>query len=128
MTKKNKTAFVLAVIVIDLIISPLASLSAAQTGIASWYSKKGPGIKRYTANGELFDDRKLTCAAWNYSFGTRLRVENLKNGKSVVCRVNDRGPHKRLRRRKIDLTQAAFRRIADSRLGLVRVSITKISD
>lgn len=105
-----------------------ASLVAAQTGIASWYSKEAPGIKRHTANGEIFDDRKMTCASRDYAFGTRLRVQNLKNGKSVVCRVNDRGPHKRLWRRKIDLTKTAFRRIADPSIGLVRVSITKISD
>jgi len=105
-----------------------ASLAAAQTGIASWYSKEAPGIKRHTANGELFDDQKLTCASRYYAFGTRLRVKNLKNGKSVVCRVNDRGPHKRLWGRKIDLTKTAFRRIADPSIGLVRVSITKISD
>lgn len=95
-------------------------------GIASWYSETDAGINRHTANGEVFDDAKLTCASWYHDFGTLLKVTNLKNGKSVVCRVNDRGPHKRLGRI-IDLTITAYRRIADVHSGLVRVSVTKIS-
>jgi rare lipoprotein A len=95
-------------------------------GIASWYSKADPGINLHTANGEVFDDRKMTCASYQYPFGTLLKVTNLANGKSVVCRVNDRGPNKRLGRL-IDLTLSAFRRIAEPRLGLVRVSVMKIS-
>ena len=93
-------------------------------GIASWYSETDPGINPHTANGEIFDDSKLTCASWDYHFGTLLKVTNPMNGKSVVCRVNDRGPHKRLQRL-IDLTQAAFNQIADPRHGLVRVSVQK---
>ncbi len=92
------------------------------TGIASWYSEKDPGINRHTANGEVFDDSAMTCADWHHPFGTKLKVVNLANGKSVVCRVNDRGPAKRLNR-VIDLTKAAFRRIAEPRKGLVRVSV-----
>lgn len=128
MIKQFKVALILSAAVLILIGCFPASLFAAQKGIASWYSKTGPGIKKYTASGEVFDDRKLTCASRSYKFGTRLRVKNLKNGKSVVCRVNDRGPHKRLVCRKIDLSKAAFRRIADDRIGLIRVSITKISE
>ena len=57
-------------------------------GIASWYSESDPFINLHTANGEVFNDRALTCATWHFSFGSYLRVENLDNGKSVVCRVN----------------------------------------
>ena len=84
----------------------LPQLPPAVTGIASWYSETDPGINLHTANGEIFNDQKLTCASWNHAFGTLLKVTNLKNGKSVVCRVNDRGPRKNLRRR-IDLTKSA---------------------
>lgn len=91
-------------------------------GIASWYSEKDPFINKHTANGEIFDDSQMTCASWDYPFGTRLQVVNLANGKTVICRVNDRGPSKRLGR-KIDLTKAAFQKIADLRKGLIRVSV-----
>lgn len=94
-------------------------------GTASWYSETDPGINLHTANGEIFDDQKLTCASWDYPFGTLLQVTNLSNGKTVVCRVNDRGPNKRLARL-LDLTHAAFRRIADTRRGLIRISIQKL--
>lgn len=91
-------------------------------GTASWYSKTDKGIRKHTANGEIFDDRAKTCASWDYPFNTLLRVTNLKNGKSVVCRVNDRGPAKRLNRI-VDLTAAAFKRIANPKTGLIRVSV-----
>lgn len=95
-------------------------------GIASWYSETDPFINKHTANGEVFDDSKLTCASWHHPFNTRLKVTNLSNGKSVVCRVNDRGPAKRLNR-VIDLTIGAFKKIAPARKGLIRVSVTKLS-
>ena len=104
---------------------PLAILPPAEpgkVGTASWYSESDPFINLLTANGEIFDDSKLTCASWNYPFNTRLKVTNLENGKSIVCRVNDRGPAKRLNRA-VDLTKAAFRQIADPRLGLIRVRV-----
>lgn len=95
------------------------------TGLASWYSKKSPGIRQRTANNEIFDDRAMTCAMWGASFDQRLRVTNLENGKSVVVRVNDRGPHPRFFRqgRIIDLTEAAFSRIAPTEQGLIRIRI-----
>ena len=95
------------------------------TGIASWYSEKDPGINKHTANGEIFDDTALTCADWGHPFGTKLKVRNPANGKSVICRVNDRGPAKRLNR-VIDLTRGAFRRIADPRKGLVKVTVQPV--
>jgi rare lipoprotein A len=108
-------------------LQPRTFKVSAPVGIASWYSETDPGINLHTANGEIFDDGKLTCASWNHSFGTLLKVTNLKNGKSVVCRVNDRGPNKRLGRL-IDLTITAFRRIADSRSGLIRVAVIQLTN
>ena len=92
-------------------------------GTASWYSETDPGINLRTANNEIFDDSKLTCASWYFPFGTYLKVENEANGESVICRVNDRGPAKRLNRL-IDLTKGAFSRVAPVREGLIRVSVT----
>ena len=91
-------------------------------GVASWYSESDPFINLRTANGEIFDDTKLTCASWDFPFGTLLEVTHLDSGRKVICRVNDRGPSKRLHRL-IDLTLGTFRQIADPRQGLVAVSL-----
>lgn len=94
-------------------------------GHASWYSRRDPGINRHTANNEIFDDSKLTCAMWNVPFNQKLRVTNLANGKSIVVRVNDRGPHKRFVRkgRVIDLTRTAFKQIGGTKKGLIQVQV-----
>jgi rare lipoprotein A len=104
-----------------------AAIPGSQSGIASWYSEQDAGIRPYTASGESFDDSKLTCASWHYEFGTYIKVTNPKTGRSVVCRVNDRGPAKRLRYRIIDLSKASFKAIAPLRQGLVRVRITVLN-
>lgn len=91
-------------------------------GTASWYSESDPGINLRTANGEIFDDSKLTCASWDFPFGTYLRVTHLANGKAVLCRINDRGPAKRLDRL-IDLTKRSFREIAPLETGLISVKV-----
>jgi rare lipoprotein A len=98
-------------------------------GVASWYSESDAGILATTANMELFDDEQLTCAIWDIPFNTLIRVTNLDNGKSIIVRVNDRGPAKRLVRkgRIIDLTKEAFSRIADLDNGLIKVKITILS-
>jgi rare lipoprotein A len=72
-------------------------------GIASWYGEPFHG--RLTANGERYDMHALTAAHRLYAFGTRLRVTNLDTRRSVVVRVNDRGPF--VRGRIIDLSYAA---------------------
>ncbi len=105
-------------------VLPPIELPDISYGVASWYSKQDKFIHIHTANGEIFDDSKLTCASWDFDFGTSLEIKNLSNDKSVICRVNDRGPAKHLHR-SIDLTNAAFREIADPKSGLIRVSITK---
>lgn len=94
-------------------------------GIASWYSENDPGIKKTTANMEVFDDSQLTCAMWNVPMNALLKVTNLKNKKFVIVRVNDRGPAKRLfaQNRIVDLSQAAFSQIADRGVGLIPVKI-----
>lgn len=95
------------------------------TGLASWYSENSPGIRKHTANNEIFDDEAMTCAMWGAPFDQRLKVTNLANGKSVVVRVNDRGPHPRFFQegRIIDLTKAAFSQIAPTKNGLIRIRI-----
>ena len=75
--------------------------------VASWYGPEFHG--RPTASGETFDMHAMTCAHKEYPFGTRLRVTNTVNGKSVECIVNDRGPF--VKGRDIDLSLAAARKI-----------------
>ncbi len=108
----------------------VGGISTAQDGIfaagtASWYSEIDPGVLLTTANMEIFDDTKLACAIWGVPFGTLIKVTNIANGKSVIVRVNDRGPAKRLVRsgRVIDLTKGAFRELADTDEGLIRVQL-----
>ncbi|MBI5150349.1 MAG: septal ring lytic transglycosylase RlpA family protein [Candidatus Omnitrophica bacterium] len=101
------------------------SLKALQSGRASWYSRYSPGINKRTANNEIFNDQALTAAMWDVPFNQLVKVTNLDNGKSVVVRVNDRGPHKRFvrRGRVIDLSRQAFLQIAPPRKGLINVQI-----
>jgi len=75
--------------------------------VASWYGPEFQG--RPTASGEIFDMHAMTCAHKEHPFGTRLRVTNTANGKSVDCIVNDRGPF--VKGRDIDLSLAAARKI-----------------
>lgn len=98
-------------------------------GTASWYSRYDPGVLKTTANMEIFNHDDLTCAMWGIPFGAKLRVTNLENDKSVVVRVNDRGPARRLVRqgRLIDLSKKAFSKIASLDEGLVEVEISVLS-
>ncbi|MBU9889946.1 MAG: septal ring lytic transglycosylase RlpA family protein [Candidatus Omnitrophica bacterium] len=105
---------------------PELDLSRSRLGIASWYSRTDPNINEFTASGERFNDRDDTCATWDFPFGERLLVINTLSGKWVVCRVNDRGPNKRLRR-EIDLTKAAFKKIANTDRGLTVVAVIPVA-
>jgi rare lipoprotein A len=79
-----------------------------------------------TANGETFDPEALTAAHKEWDFDTRVRVINPDNGKSVVVRINDRGPY--VDGRCIDLSRAAFRVIADLDLGHIEVRYEVLDD
>ena len=94
----------------------------SEKGIASWYGKKFHG--RRTANGERFDMYALTAAHRSLPFGTKVRVTNLENGRSVMVRVNDRGPF--IRGRVIDLSYAAAKDLRMVRQGVVKVEITLV--
>ena len=88
---------------------------------ASWY---GPGFDgRRTANGEIFNQRSLTAASRTLPLGSRVRVTDLSTGRSVVVKVNDRGPY--VRGRSLDLSEAAARRIGVA--GVARVEVTRLN-
>ncbi len=88
-------------------------------GYASWY---GPEVKnKLTANGEEFDITKLTAAHRKLPFGTYVRVTRLDSQKSIIVRINDRGPFKW--RRIIDLTPAAAEKLDMIEIGITRVRV-----
>lgn len=89
----------------------------SESGIASYYAHKYQG--RLTANGERFDMYAMTAAHKTLPFDTRVRVFNVNNGRSVLVRINDRGPF--IEGRIIDLSYSAFAGIADHRDGLADV-------
>ena len=93
------------------------AVSAAQVGIASFYHSALAG--RLTANGERYDESALTAAHRTLDLGTRVRVTNLENRRSVVVTVNDRGPY--AKGRIIDLSRRAARV-----LGFVHDGVTKV--
>ena len=88
-------------------------------GIASYYAAKFHG--RRTASGEKFNSKVLTAAHLTLPFGTLLKVTNLQNMKSVIVRVNDRGPH--VRGRIVDLSRAAAELIGHHAQGVARVEL-----
>lgn len=90
-----------------------------ETGMASFYARKFQSRK--TASGERLDNNAMTAAHRSLPFGTEVAVKNLANGKSVRVRINDRGPF--ARGRVIDLTRAAFSRIASLDKGVVKVEV-----
>jgi rare lipoprotein A len=93
----------------------LPAHAAPQCGSASWYSLPG----NRTANGESMNPAAMTAAHRSLPFGTKVKVINNRNGRSVVVRINDRGPF--IKGRILDLSKAAA-----SQLGFVRSGHTKI--
>jgi rare lipoprotein A len=93
--------------------------SQTETGFASYYNDTFHGDP--TASGELYDKNGLTAAHREYPFGTLVRVTNLDNGKSVVVRINDRGPHQK--ERIIDVSGQAARELDLVRMGVAKVTI-----
>ena len=93
--------------------------SFAQVGLASWYGSRSHG--RRTASGQPFDSTALTAAHRTLPFGTVIRVTNLKTGKVVKVRVNDRGPF--ARRRIVDLSAAAGNLLDIRKHGVVPVRL-----
>jgi rare lipoprotein A len=98
-------------------------LRPLQTGYASWYGRAHQG--RLTTSGERYDMNKLTAAHPALPMGTRLRVTNLKNGRSVTVRVNDRGPF--VDGRIVDLSYAAAREVDAIGEGVVPVRIRVVA-
>jgi rare lipoprotein A len=100
---------------------PISTFS--QVGIASYYGAKFEARK--TANGEAFKADDMTAAHRTLPIGTMVRVTNLENQRTVVVRINDRGPVSR--RRIIDLSPAAARELGIRDQGVMRVRLDVVS-
>lgn len=87
----------------------------------SFYGKGFHGKK--TASGEIFNKNTFTCASTKlYKLGTKLLVTNIKNGKSVIVRVTDRGNFAKYGRT-LDLAEAAFRKLSSTKVGVINCTI-----
>jgi rare lipoprotein A len=102
----------------------VAQAGFSQTGQASYYGKKFHGRK--TANGETFNMWAMTAAHKTIPFGSRVRVTNLDNGKTVDVRINDYGPFRKARI--IDLSRGAAAKIDMIKSGTARVKVELLSD
>jgi rare lipoprotein A len=121
MTKASTALAITALLLGCALGGPSASAEETkpiQTGAASWY---GPGFHgKRTANGETFNTNALTAAHKTLPFGTQVRVKNERTGKSVVVRINDRGPY--AHGRVIDLSKAAAEAVGIACVGQVTLA------
>jgi rare lipoprotein A len=93
-------------------------------GLASWYGSRHHG--RRTASGERFNQHALTAAHRSLPIGSRVRVTNLRNLRSVVVRINDRGPH--ARGRLIDVSRKAAEQLGMLNSGEAPVRVERLAD
>lgn len=91
--------------------------------IASWYGPKFHG--KLTANGEIYNQMAFTAAHKELPFGTFLRITNIRNGKSVVVRINDRGPF--IDGRDLDLSKGTALALGMIQKGVIRVKVEELS-
>ena len=104
--------------------TPKETYEFTETGVASWY---GPGFHgKRTANGERFDKNELTAAHRTLQMPSLVRVTNLENGRSLVVRVNDRGPFKR--GRVIDVSERAASLLGFKGVGTAKVRLDLLAD
>ena len=103
------------------------------TGQCSWYSKNDPTDPfkhKFNADGSRFNEDVFTCAMQSRNFGKQYRITNIKNGKSVIARHRDFGPARRYKGRAlnriIDLSKAAFAKIANLDEGVIQVRIESL--
>ena len=118
-TEETKTVVIKAEEVRPETTSIQENKSEGIAGLASYYAAKFHGKR--TASGERFSQKLLTAAHLTLPFGTQLKVTNLRNMKSVIVRVNDRGPH--VRGRMVDLSRAAAEHLGITRSGVARVKL-----
>jgi len=108
-------------LLIAIFIISISQLASAQTGTASYY---GPGFHgKRTASGQIFNMNKLTAAHRTLKFGTKVKVTNLSNKKTVLVTITDRGPY--IHKRIIDLSKAAKNAIGMNGTAKVALEVIK---
>jgi rare lipoprotein A len=120
--KINYTALLL-ILSFFLPLSGLSFERYIQYGNASWYGRKFHGKK--TASGERFNKQSFTGAHKQLPFGTIIRVTNLRNGRDVYVRINDRGPF--VSGRIVDISRAAAEAIGFRKRGVAKVRVEVVS-
>ncbi|ASY65074.1 Rare lipoprotein A [Sinorhizobium sojae CCBAU 05684] len=111
---KAAAAAALFTVGLGLVSTPESQAAGTGCGGASWYA-----LTSKTASGERMNPSRLTAAHRSLKFGTKVQVTNKRNGKSVVVRINDRGPF--IRGRVLDLSKAAASQIGMIRSGTASV-------
>lgn len=102
-----------------IFLGSFGAAAAEQCGSASWYA-----IRAETASGEMMNPAALTAAHRSLPFGTQLKVVNRTNGRSVVVRINDRGPF--IKGRVIDLSRAAADALGFRNAGHTKVCFAEV--
>jgi len=100
--------------------------SFAEEGVASYYAEEFNG--RQTSNGETYDMNEMTAAHQTLPFNTRVRVTNIENGKSVIVRINDRGPFKDDRIIDLSLAAAKSLELIGTGTAKVRLEVVELGD
>jgi rare lipoprotein A len=119
MNRNPIMGFVKGMILLLSLFTLSPTIAAAEDGLASWYGGKFHG--RMTSSGEVFNTNTLTAAHRTLPFGTIVKVTNLDNGKSVLVKINDRGPF--VEGRIIDLSRAAAIQLGMIDSGVAHVSL-----
>jgi rare lipoprotein A len=119
MKNTNRAVLVAATAMAGVMVAASASPALAQCGRASWYA-----LHSKTASGERMNPSALTAAHRSLPFGTKVKVTNKNNGKSVVVRINDRGPF--IHGRVLDLSKGAAHQLGFVKSGHTSVCMARI--
>lgn len=119
MKNPNPAALIAATAAAGLMVAMSVSPASAQCGRASWYA-----LHSKTASGERMNPSAMTAAHRSLPFGTKLKVTNKNNGKSVVVRINDRGPF--IKGRVLDLSKGAARELGFVNSGHTSVCMARV--
>ncbi len=126
----NKQSSFIIILLLGFIASSCGTIRSTETmrtldtGMASWYGPDFHG--KLTANGETYNMNDMTAAHRSLPFNTVLKVTNLENGKSIVVRINDRGPY--VGNRIIDLSREAARKIDMENSGVAEVRLELVEE
>ena len=119
MNTTKQTALVAVTIAAGLMVGASSATAASQCGRASWYA-----LHSKTASGERMNPSAMTAAHRSLPFGTKLKVTNQRNGRSVVVRINDRGPF--IKGRMLDLSKGAAGQLGFISSGYTAVCVARI--